>query len=92
MMDLQQEQIELIEKETKSMADELSQQGPALDNLQGMTATLESRGETSGPQRPGTGEQDNALIELLDARDAIIRNCRPRSRVCSHPCRPLHRH
>ena len=68
MLDLQQEQIELIEKQTKSMADELSQQGPALDRLQGMTATLESRAKQAARRDLELAEQDNALIELLDSQ------------------------
>ena len=50
------------------MADELSQQGPALDNLQGMTATLESRAKQAARRDLELANQDDALIEQLDAQ------------------------
>ena len=66
--DLQQKQIELIEQQSQLMADELSQQGPALENLQSMTATLESRAKQAARRDLELANQDNALIEQLDAQ------------------------
>ena len=66
--DVQQKQIELIERQSQLVADELSQQGTALENLQSTTATLESRAKQAARRDLELANQDNALIEQLDAQ------------------------
>jgi len=66
--DVQQKQIELLERQSQLVADELSQQGPALENLQSMTATLESRAKQAARRDLELANQDDALIEQLDAQ------------------------
>ncbi|MBV8310011.1 MAG: hypothetical protein JO344_06460, partial [Planctomycetaceae bacterium] len=66
--DIQQKQIELIQRQSQLMADELSRQGPALENLQSMTATFESRAKQAARRDLELANQANALIEQLDAQ------------------------
>ena len=71
LTDLQQKEIGLLEQQSRLVAEQLDQQAPAIEKLQGQTATLESREQQAAHR---DWELDDAVDSLNDSLDALQRN------------------
>jgi hypothetical protein len=66
--DLQQKQIDLLERQAQLVADELSQQGPAIEKFQGQAATLESRAKQAAQRDRELGDGHDGLLDSIDSQ------------------------
>jgi hypothetical protein len=68
LTDLQQKEIGLLEQQSKLIAEQLEQQAPAIEKLQGQTATLESREKQAAQRDLELGDAHDSLNDSVDAQ------------------------
>jgi hypothetical protein len=66
LSEIQQKQIRVLEEQTQLIADQVEKQGPAVEQLQAQTATLESRSKQAALRDQELANVQDTLVDAVD--------------------------